>query len=142
MEWFGSGRKVLFVNPQFTIAIKDMDEREGRSLLDTLFHQALILSISSQAYEHSRSGLSLSQGDRRLLHWVDAVEKGLRRSLGRYPAAENVPSGKPSEGLPFSRSQCVVMRNSHACKYRTVRPLLLIERIEKPRPVRDSRKRS
>jgi taurine dioxygenase len=37
-----SGRKVLFVNPQFAIAIKDMDEREGRSLLDTLFYQALI----------------------------------------------------------------------------------------------------
>jgi taurine dioxygenase len=37
-----SGRKVLFVNRQFTIAIKDMDEREGQSLLDTLFYQALI----------------------------------------------------------------------------------------------------
>ena len=37
-----SGRKVLFVNPQFTVAIKHMDERESRSLLDTLFHQALI----------------------------------------------------------------------------------------------------
>jgi taurine dioxygenase len=37
-----SGRKVLFVNPQFTIGIKDMDERESRTLLDTLFHQTLI----------------------------------------------------------------------------------------------------
>ena len=37
-----SGRRVLFVNPQFTIRIKDMDERESASLLDTLFHQALI----------------------------------------------------------------------------------------------------
>jgi taurine dioxygenase len=37
-----SGGKVLFVNPQFTVAIKDMDERESRSLLDVLFQQAWI----------------------------------------------------------------------------------------------------
>jgi taurine dioxygenase len=37
-----SGREVLFVNPQFTIAVKDMDERESRALLDQLFQQALI----------------------------------------------------------------------------------------------------
>jgi alpha-ketoglutarate-dependent taurine dioxygenase len=36
------GRKAIFVNPQFTVRIKDMEERESRSLLDTLFHQALI----------------------------------------------------------------------------------------------------
>jgi taurine dioxygenase len=37
-----SGRKVLFVNPNFTVRIKEMDERESRSLLDTLYHQALV----------------------------------------------------------------------------------------------------
>ena len=37
-----TGRKVLFVNPQFTVAIKNMDERESKSLLDVLFQQALI----------------------------------------------------------------------------------------------------
>lgn len=37
-----SGRKVLFVNPQFTTAIRDMDERDSRTLLDLLFQQALV----------------------------------------------------------------------------------------------------
>lgn len=37
-----SGRKVLFVNPQFTTAIADMDERDSRMLLDLLFQQALV----------------------------------------------------------------------------------------------------
>jgi taurine dioxygenase len=37
-----TGRKVLFVNPQFTVAIKNMDERESRSLLEVLFLQTQI----------------------------------------------------------------------------------------------------
>ena len=37
-----TGHRVFYVNPQFTIRIKDMDERESASLLDTLFDQALI----------------------------------------------------------------------------------------------------
>ena len=37
-----SGRRVLFVNPQFTLAIRNMDETESRSLLELLFRQALV----------------------------------------------------------------------------------------------------
>ncbi len=37
-----SGRKVLFVNPQFTVGINSMEEHESRALLDLLFRQALV----------------------------------------------------------------------------------------------------
>ena len=44
-----SGHKVLFVNPQFTIGIKGMDEVESRTLLELLFHQA---EIPEYQYRH------------------------------------------------------------------------------------------
>ncbi len=37
-----SGRKVLFVNPQFTVGINGMEEGESRALLNLLFHQAFV----------------------------------------------------------------------------------------------------
>ncbi len=57
-----SGRKVLFVNPQFTIAVKDMDERESRVLLDTLFHQTL---IPEYQYRHHWAPHTIAMWDNR-----------------------------------------------------------------------------
>jgi taurine dioxygenase len=37
-----SGRRLLFVNANFTIRIKDMDERDSHSLLEMLFQQAAV----------------------------------------------------------------------------------------------------
>ena len=37
-----SGKKVLFVNPQFTVGINGMEEHESRTLLDLLFRQAFV----------------------------------------------------------------------------------------------------
>jgi len=44
-----SGKKALFVNPQFTLFIKGMEERESRSLLDTLFR---VTTVLEHQYRH------------------------------------------------------------------------------------------
>lgn len=44
-----SGKKVLYVNPQFTLFIKGMEERESRSLLDTLFR---VTTVLEHQYRH------------------------------------------------------------------------------------------
>ena len=44
-----SGKKVLFVNPQFTLFIKGMEERESRALLDTLLR---VTTVLEHQYRH------------------------------------------------------------------------------------------
>ena len=57
-----SGRKALFVNPQFSVGIKDMDERESRWLLDLLFQQA---SVPEYQYRHHWTPHTIAMWDNR-----------------------------------------------------------------------------
>ena len=47
-------RKVLFVNPQFTLHIKGMEEDESRTILDLLFRKTYIRSISCETLSKKR----------------------------------------------------------------------------------------
>ena len=109
-----SGRKVLFVNPQFTVAIKNMDERESRSLLDTLFQQAQIPEFQFRPHTlimwDNRSTQHYAVNDyfpqRRYMERVtikggavsgleradpESVRKAIRRTVGRPPDKRGKP---------------------------------------------------
>jgi taurine dioxygenase len=113
-----TGRKVLFVNPQFTVGIRNMDERESKSLLDILFQQA---SVPEYQFRHHWAPHTLVMWDNRSTqHYavndyfpqrrymervtikggpVDGVEranpdnvrKAIRRSTGKPKSAHGKP---------------------------------------------------
>lgn len=57
-----SGRKVLFVNPQFTVGINGMEEHESRALLDLLFRQA---SVPEYQFRHHWEPHTIAMWDNR-----------------------------------------------------------------------------
>jgi taurine dioxygenase len=57
-----SGKKGLFVNPQFTVGINGMEENESRSLLDLLFRQA---SIPEYQFRHHWQPHTIAMWDNR-----------------------------------------------------------------------------
>ena len=89
-----SGRKALFVNPQFTIAIKDMDERESRSLLDLLFQQML---IPEYQFRHRWTPHAIAMWDnRQTVHYAVHDYYPQRRYMERVTI-----KGGPVTGVPL-----------------------------------------
>jgi taurine dioxygenase len=88
-----SGRKVLFVNPQFTLAIDGMEETESRSLLNTLFHQAL---IPEHQFRHHWQPHTIAMWDNRSVqHYAVHDYYPQRRYMERVTI-----KGGPVNGVP------------------------------------------
>lgn len=86
-----SGRKVLFVNPQFTVAIKGMGEAESRSLLDQLFRQALVPEF--QIRHHWRPNTLVFWDNRAVQHYAVHDYYPQRRRMERITIKGDRPRG-------------------------------------------------
>ncbi len=108
-----SGRKVLFVNPQFTLGIKGMDEAESRALLELLFHQA---EIPEYQYRHHWAPNTLVFWDNRSVqHYAIHDYYPQRRKLERITIKGDRPfSSDPVVDLDVVRSRKGARAISHA----------------------------
>lgn len=99
-----SGRKSIFVNPQFTIGIKGMDEAESRALLELLFHQA---SIPEYQYRHHWAPNTMVFWDNRSVqHYAVHDYYPNRRKLERVTVKGDAPfSSDPIVGDEVVRSR-------------------------------------
>lgn len=86
-----SGRKVLFVSPQFTTTIKGLSAHESRALLDLLFRQADIPEIQ---YRHRWVPNTLLFWDNRSVqHYASHDYYPQRRTLERVTIKGGRPAG-------------------------------------------------
>lgn len=99
-----SGRRVLFVNPQFTVAIKGMDESESRAVLDLLFHQA---EIPEYQYRHRWAANTLVFWDNRSVqHYAIHDYYPNRRKLERI----TIKGERPFSDIPAISADAVRTR--------------------------------
>jgi Taurine catabolism dioxygenase TauD, TfdA family len=120
-----TGRKVLFVNPQFTVAIKNMDERESKSLLDILFQQA---QIPEYQFRHHWAPHTLIMWDNRSTqHYAVNDYFPQRRYMERSKAARSTtssapirkPCAKPSGAPRVARDPCTANHRHRSGRKRT-----------------------
>ena len=86
-----SGKKVLFVNPQFTVAIKGMEESESRALLDQLFRQAVVPEY--QIRHQWRPNTLVFWDNRAVQHYAIHDYYPQRRRMERVTIKGDVPIG-------------------------------------------------
>lgn len=86
-----SGKKVLFVNPQFTVAIKGMEESESRALLDQLFRQAVVPEY--QIRHHWRPHTLVFWDNRAVQHYAIHDYYPQRRKMERVTIKGDKPVG-------------------------------------------------
>lgn len=99
-----SGRQVLFVNPQFTIAIKGMDEAESRAILELLFHQA---EIPEYQYRHHWEPNTLVFWDNRSVqHYAIHDYYPNRRKLERI----TIKGDRPFSDIPAIDAEVIRTR--------------------------------
>lgn len=96
-----SGRKSLFVNPQFTLGIKGMDESESRALLELLFHQA---EIPEYQYRHQWAPHTMVLWDNRSVqHYAIHDYYPNRRKLERI----TIKGDRPYSDMPAVSAEVV-----------------------------------
>lgn len=123
-----SGRRVLFVNPQFTVAIKDMTERESRSLLDLLFRQAQ--TPEYQFRLRWRPNMVAFWDNRSTQHYAVHDYYPQRRKMDRVTIKGDRPFGIAAGTAPAARArQRPKPASAASARDRGERPVRQFERI-------------
>ena len=115
-----SGRKVIFVNPQFTIGIKGMDEREAQPLLAMLFDLA---KVPEYQYRLQWQPNTLAIWDNRsVLHYAIHDYQPQRRRMERITICGDRPFGvQDGRQVPLIARQPIAAETPSAFEAEPVR---------------------
>lgn len=93
-----SGRRILNVNPQFCVRIRDMKDDESRTLLDFLYRQATVPEY--QLRVKWRPDTVVMWDNRSVHHYAPHDYYPQRRTMERVTVAGDVPVGVSGEYAP------------------------------------------
>jgi taurine dioxygenase len=86
-----SGKKAIFVNKQFTVAIRGMTERESDALLDVLYHLPEVPEYQFRA--HWQVGMMVFWDNRSVQHYAPRDYLPQRRRMERVTLVGDKPFG-------------------------------------------------